>query len=394
MCFANAGLPVTLLDLSDQQVERALETIRKNYDKSVAKAKMQPEQAVRCLQLISGATDYASISHSDLILEAVFENMALKRAVFTKLDTACRPGAVLATNTSYLDINEIAGASKHPENVIGLHFFNPAHIMKLLEIVRADRTSQETLRRCLDIARRIGKTSVVARVGFGFIGNRMLNAYRTEALNLALEGASVQSIDQALYEFGMPMGPLALMDLTGLEVNVKMRAQADPDIIDQNAFSIVDRLYALGRKGQRSGAGFYQYESGNSKPNYDDLVDGWIAEEAKKHSVKRRKNIAASEIVDRCMLSLANEGARILEEGIAMRSGDIDVTYFAGYGFPRHLGGPMFWAEQERLAKVARRVTSYYERYKTSHWRPSVLLSFAAEQGTGFDQALKQIQTN
>jgi 3-hydroxyacyl-CoA dehydrogenase len=253
--------------------------------------------------------------------------------------------------------------------------------MKLLEIVRGAATSRETLAAGADIARRLQKTGVVAKNSFGFIGNRMLNAYRTEALNLALEGASIAAIDEAVVAFGMPMGPFALMDLTGLDVNVKMRAEAEPALIDARAFRIVDRLHAMGRTGRKSGAGFYLYEPGAKAPAFDPAVDAMIAEEAKGNNLLKRTGPAAPETADRCILALVNEGARILEEGVAQRSGDIDVTYVAGYGFPRALGGPMYWAERQGLAAVAARIDRYNAETGAKRWRPAPLLKAAAKAG-------------
>ncbi len=384
-CFAAAGLPVTLIDLTPENIERGLAAVRANFDGAVEKGKMSGDQRARAGALVSGATDYASLGGADLVVEAVFENLALKKSIFAEIDRAARPTAILATNTSYLDIDAIAAATARPDKVLGLHFFNPAHVMKLLEVVRGAETSVETLATAMDVARRMRKTAVVAKVCFGFIGNRMLNAYRTEALNIALEGASIAVIDKAVRAFGMPMGPFALMDLTGLDVNVKMRAEADSSRIDARAFRIVDRLHALGRAGQKSGAGFYRYGAGSRSPAFDPEVDAMIAQEA--GLVSRRADIAAEEIADRCILALVNEGAHILEEGVALRAGDIDVAYVAGYGFPRALGGPMFWAEQQGLCAVAARIGRYRASSGEGRWRPSPLLETAAAKGISFDAA-------
>jgi 3-hydroxyacyl-CoA dehydrogenase len=377
-CFAAAGIAVTLVDIAQENVDRGLAAARANLGGAVAKGKMTAEDHSRALKLLSGATDYAELKGADLIIEAVFENLDLKRKVFAGLDRAAKRSAILATNTSYLDIDAIAAATARPEKVLGLHFFNPAHVMKLLEIVRGAATSRETLAAGADIARRLQKTGVVAKNSFGFIGNRMLNAYRTEALNLALEGASIAAIDEAVVAFGMPMGPFALMDLTGLDVNVKMRAEADPSRIDTRAFRIVDRLYEMGRTGKKSGAGFYLYEAGAKAPAFDPAVDAMIAEDSKIKTLYTR---AAAEIADRCILALVIEGARILAEGVAQRSGDIDVTYVAGYGFPRALGGPMCWAERQGLAAVAARIDRYHAETGAARWRPAPLLKAAAKAG-------------
>lgn len=387
-CFATAGAPVTLVDVAAENVDRGLAAARANIDGAAARGKLTADEAAGARARLSGATDYAQIAGSDVIIEAVFEDLALKRTIFSALDRAAKPSAILATNTSYLDIDAIAAATARPDKVLGLHFFNPANIMKLLEIVRGAATSAQTLATGVEIARRLQKTGVVAKVGFGFIGNRMLNAYRTQALNLALEGARVAAIDAAVAAFGMPMGPFALMDLTGLDVNVKMRAEADPARIDARAFRIVDRIYALGRTGRKSGAGFYLYEAGSRTPAPDPVIDAMIAEEARRAGVARRSDLHSEEIADRCILSLVNEGARILEEGVARCSGDIDVVYVNGYGFPRALGGPMYWAEQEGLAAVAARMEAYRAATGDGRSAPAALLASAAAAGKPFDAAL------
>lgn len=386
--FAMAGVRVTLLDLTQANVERGLSIVRTNLEGAASRGKITPADAARAIGSVTGAVAYEDLAQADLVVEAVFEDLSLKKRVFAALDRATKPEAILATNTSYLDIDAIAAATGRPDKVLGLHFFNPAHIMKLLEIVRADQTSDRVLAAGAALAVRLGKTGVIARNAFGFIGNRMLNAYRTEALNLALEGAAIATIDRALTEFGMPMGPFALMDLTGLEVNVKMRAQADPGYIDKRAFEIVDRLYADGRTGRTSGAGFYRYEPGSRSPQPDDGVDAMIAEIAAGHGLRRRASIPDDEILDRCLLMLVNEGARILEEQVASSARDIDTTYVAGYGFPKHEGGPMAWAEARGLATVRDAVRRHYDATGANRWRPARLLETAASRGIPFDAAL------
>lgn len=393
-CFAAAGTPVVLVDISPEGVERGVTATRRNLDGAVAKGKMSGEERDRAVAMVSGSTSYASAENADLVVEAVFENLALKKKIFADLDRAVKPSAILATNTSYLDVDAIAAGTGRPDKVLGLHFFNPAHVMKLLEIVRARQTSPTTLATGIESAKRLRKTGVVAGVSFGFIGNRMLNAYRTEALNLALEGARIAEIDRVIAGFGMPMGPFALMDLTGLEVNVKMRAEADPRFIDARAFTIVDRLYASGRNGQKAGAGFYLYDHGGRTRTADPGIDAMIAAEAEKHGVRRRDGLAAEEIVDRCLLALVNEGARILEERVAARSGDIDVTYIAGYGFPRSAGGPMYWAEQQGIGAISSRIERYHQRTHAPRWRPAALIERAAQRNLTFDQALAEIRSD
>lgn len=385
MNYANIGLSVVIIDMSAEGLEKGIARIRSNYEATAKKGRMSTEDVETRMALISGSTDYAALADVDLVIEAVFENMDVKKKVFAGLDAACKPGAILASNTSYLDINEIAAATKRPADVIGLHFFNPANVMKLLEIIRTKDTADDVLATCVDMAKKISKTGVISGVGFGFIGNRMLNAYRTEALNLAMQGAAITDVDRVLYDFGLPMGPFALMDLTGLDINVKMRAEADPALIDGPAFVVVDRLHDLGRLGQKTSAGFYTYAEGSRKPVHDPMVDDLFVEEAQKQGIARRTDITDEEIVERCMLALVNEGARILEDGIALRASDIDVTYIAGYGFPRYRGGPMFWAKQQGLASVVDRLRHYEQVTGKAAWTPAPKLVACASAGRDLD---------
>ena len=344
MSFANAGIPVTLVEIDDAALERGLAIVNKNYEGSVLRGKLGADQAAANLALIKGSTDYASLADVDLVIEAVFEDPQLKKDIFAKLDDACKPGAILATNTSYQDVNAIAAATGRPQDVIGLHFFSPAHIMKLLEVVRADKTADDVLATCMQLAKRIRKVPVVSGVCYGFIGNRMLQPYAHQAQLRLLEGATPAQVDKAMEDFGMAMGPLRVFDLAGLDVGYKAR-QALPEAErgDPATYRVPDRLVEAGRLGQKSGAGFYAYDD-NRKPTPDPMVQGIIEETAIEFGVERRE-IGDDEIVRRLVGALVSEGREIVAEGIAQRASDIDVVYVYGYGFPAHRGGPMHYGD-------------------------------------------------
>ncbi len=343
MSFANAGIPVTLIEISDEALEKGIGIIEKNYAGSVKRGKLSEDKAAACRSLISGSTDYASLTDVDLVIEAVFEDPDLKKKIFKQLDGVCKDGAILATNTSYQDVNAIAAATGRPEDVVGMHFFSPAHIMKLLEVVRGDRTADDVLATVMKLAKRIRKVAVVAGVCYGFIGNRMLRPYGKTAQLLLLEGATPQQIDNAMEAWGFAMGPLRVYDLAGLDVGYKAR-QALPveERGDPRTYLVADRIVEMGRLGQKTGAGFYAYDGRTPQP--DPVVEKLIADAAAELGVERRE-IADEEIVERLVGALVEEGRRILDEGIAQRSSDIDVVYIYGYGFPASRGGPMFWAE-------------------------------------------------
>lgn len=348
MSFANAGIPVTLVEIDDEALERGLAIVRRNYEGSVKRGKLGEDRAAASLALISGSTDYASLGDADLVIEAVFEDPELKKTIFARLDRACKPGAILATNTSYQDVDAIAAVTERPEDVIGLHFFSPAHIMKLLEVVRADKTADDVLATCMQLAKRIRKVPVVAGVCYGFIGNRMLQPYFRQTQLLLLEGATPQQVDTAMEEFGMAMGPLRVFDLAGLDVGYKARqALPEGERGDPAGYRVPDRLVEGGRLGQKSGAGFYTYDE-NRKPTPDPEVHKLIEATAAEFGIERR-DIADEEIVNRLVGALVGEGRKIVEEGIAQRPGDIDVVYVYGYGFPAFRGGPMFYGEAAGL---------------------------------------------
>ena len=344
MSFANAGLPVTMIEISDEALERGLSIIERNYAGSVKRGKLSEEKAAQCRALISGSTDYAALGDVDMVIEAVFEDPELKKKIFARLDGVCKQGAVLATNTSYQDVNEIAAATGRPQDVIGTHFFSPAHIMKLLEIVRADKTADDVLATCMALAKSLGKVPVVSGVCYGFIGNRMLRPYGEQSQYLLLEGATPEQVDGAMERFGMAMGPLRVFDLAGLDVGYKARqALSDEEKGDPASYRVLDHLVEADRHGQKTGSGFYTYdEHRNATPCPE--VHKIIEETAAELGIQRR-DISDEEIVTRLVGALVGEGRKIVEEGIAQRASDIDVVYVYGYGFPAYRGGPMFYGD-------------------------------------------------
>jgi len=346
MSFANAGIAVTMIEINDEALVRGLAIIERNYAGSVKRGKISEEKAETCRSLISGSTDYAALADADLVVEAVFEDPDLKKKIFTQLDTVCKPGAILATNTSYQDVDEIAAVTSRPEDVLGMHFFSPAHIMKLLEVVRGEKTADDVLATVIALAKTIRKVAVVSGVCYGFIGNRMLIPYGKTSQLLLLEGASPQQIDGAMESWGMAMGPLRVFDLAGLDISYAARkALSDEQKGDPKTYRVPDMLVEAGRLGQKTGSGFYTYDD-NRKPQPDALVDDIILVAAADLGVKRRQ-ISDDEIVDRLISALVDEGRKILDEGIAQRSSDIDVVYVYGYGFPASRGGPMFYADRQ-----------------------------------------------
>ena len=366
MNFANIGVPVTLIDMKQEALDRGLGVIRGNYERSAKKAG-KPEQAEQRMALITGSLSMDDLADVDLVIEAVFEDMEIKKSIFKTLDGVCKPGAILGTNTSYLDVNAIAAATKRPESVIGLHFFSPANVMKLVEIVRGDRTSKPIIATAMKLTKKIGKVGVLVGVCHGFVGNRMLERRQEEAQHLLLEGVLPWRIDQALYDFGFPMGPFAMADLAGLDV-----IKGDP---------LRDALCALGRRGQKTGAGFYDYDE-NRKATPSPVAEKVIREFAAKSGAKQR-DISDEEIVQRLLYPVANEGAKILEEGKAVRASDIDILLQYSYGWPVYRGGPMMFAEQEGLAKVL----ATLKRFETElgeRFKPAASLEKLVAEGKGF----------
>ena len=358
MSFANAGIPVTLLEAKPEPLERGMAGIKKFYEGAAAKGKLKGEEAIRRAGLITPALDFTAASDADLLIEAVFEDIEVKKSVFRELDRVARRGAILATNTSTLDVDAIAAFTRRPGDVLGLHFFSPANVMRLLEVVRAKKTRPEVLATALSLARRIGKTAVVSGVCDGFIGNRMINPYFQQSLLMLEEGASPAQIDRAIEAFGFAMGPFRMSDLAGNDISWHIRKRHYAEHPKLRRMRIADRICELGRFGQKTAAGWYRYEPGKRDALPDPLVDKIIDEERRALGIKPRK-VPEAEIVDRLVYALVNEGARILEEGIALRASDIDVVYLTGYGFPVQRGGPMFHASRAGLGSVLRRMREF-----------------------------------
>lgn len=379
MAFANAGIPVAVKDVSAEALERGMAAIRSNYSISVQRGRLSAQEAGERLARIRPQLDYSGFEQADLIVEAVFEDLELKKRVFAELDEAARPGAILASNTSSLDIDRMASATRRPDRVLGLHFFNPAQVMRLLEIVRGASTSPETLAAASALARRLGKVAVVVGNCLGFVGNRMFEQYRREAQLLVEEGASPRQVDEALRGFGMAMGPLATGDLVGLDVAYRIRKLFEARMPPGARRPLIeDRLYALGRLGQKNAAGWYRYSS--TRVAEDDPEVERMIEETRREAGLGLREFAPREIVERTVFALVNEGARILEEGIAARASDIDVVWLNGFGFPAWRGGPLFYASSLGLAYVLGRIAEF-ERTAGPHWAPAALLGNLARQG-------------
>jgi 3-hydroxyacyl-CoA dehydrogenase len=368
MCFADAGISVTVIDVDSDSLANGLARVKANYEASVKRGSLTAQEAGTRQSLVLGSTNYSDAADADLIIEAVPEKMDLKREVFGKLDRIAKAGAILATNTSTLDINQIARATARPHDVIGLHFFSPANVMRLLEIVRTDSTSSEAITTAFALARRIRKTGVLSNVCYGFIGNRMMDPYAREAERAVLEGASPAQVDGALEEFGMAMGILAVFDLAGIDVTILTRLPSS----DPTYFRCSTLLYQHGWLGQKTGLGYYRYEGRNRKPHPE--AEEVIRQEARRLNVERRVP-SATEILERCLYGLVNEGAKILEEGVALRAADVDVVYTSGYGFPRYRGGPMFWADSVGLERVVSGIKKLADRFGTEYWTPAPLLT-------------------
>ncbi len=382
MSLINAGLPVVLLESNQEALTRGLATIRRNYQGSVKKGKLTEAVLEQRLALITPTLDYQPLAETDLVIEAVFETMEVKEQVFRRLDTVARPGAILASNTSALDLNVIAGFTKRPQDVVGLHFFSPANLMRLLEVVRGAATAGDVLASAMALARKIGKIAVVAGVCDGFIGNRMIARYFDAAHDLVMYGASPEQVDAALQDFGLAMGPFRMADLAGLDVGMDVRKRRAREFPEQDFADVADILVGQGRFGQKNGAGFYRYEAGARAALSDPKVAAIIDQFRAQRGFSARP-VTATEIVERCIYALVNEGARIVEEGIAQRSSDIDIVYLNGYGFPAFRGGPMFYADRVGLPQVVgalRRMAQDPAR-DPSAWQPAPLLVRLAENG-------------
>ena len=383
MCFANAGIPVTLLDRSRGDLDKGMARVRANYEASVRRGRLDQGEMDARMARIAPRLDYGDLADADIVIEAVFEEMDLKREVFRALDGAVKPGAILATNTSYQDVNALARETRRPEKVLGTHFFSPANVMRLLEIVRGEATGDETLATTIKLGRALGKVGVVVGVCHGFVGNRMLSGYLREANFLIEEGALPQQVDGVIEDFGFPMGPFAIGDLAGLDIGWRVRkAEAATRRNDLRYSPIADRLCEQGRFGQKTGAGWYRYEAGSRAPIPDRQVEALIVATSAELGIARR-DIDDDEILSRCLYPLINEGARILEDGIAARAGDIDIVWINGYAFPAHRGGPMHYADHVGLDRVCETI----ERHHGVHgefWRPALLLERLARDGKGF----------
>ncbi len=385
MTYANAGIPVLLKDVDQAALDRGLATIRKNYDVTVSKGRMTAEQLKKTMALITPTTTYDGFDAVDIVVEAVFENMDLKKATFAELGRVSRPDCILASNSSTLDVDEFARASGRPACVLGHHFFSPANVMKLLEIVRGRETGRDTIATSLRLAKRLSKVGVVVGNCFGFVANRMLAYYMREAYLVLEEGASVPQIDQALTDFGMPVGPFGMQDIAGIDVGARIRQylrSIGKPRAEGPQSEVPDRLYEMGRYGQKTGAGWYRYEPGSRTRIPDPLIDQLAAEAAVRRGIARGP-ISNGEIISRITTALANEGARVLEEGYAIRAGDIDVIYCYGFGFPRHRGGPMFYAQTLGLPFVLGKVHEYRKRFG-DYWQPAPLLERLVAEGRGF----------
>jgi len=383
MCFANVGIPVLLKDTKQEALDAAIRSIESSYRSSAQKGRIAADEAERRLARIQARPDYAGFNRADIVVEGVFENIEVKRAVFAELDPIVKTSAVLATNTSYLNIDEIAEASARPERVMGLHFFGPAHVMRLVEVVPGRATEGIVTDAALDLARRLGKVAVVTGNCPGFIGNRMQRVYRREAQLLLEEGASSRQVDAALEEWGMAMGPFAVQDLAGIDIAIGSRhVFAELDRPGERQPRVIEMLYARGRLGQKTGAGWYRYNGRNAEtdPRVEDLI-----ERAARENGTRWRSIPAEEIVERTIYALVNEGARILEEGHALRASDIDLVYVNGYGFPAHRGGPMHYADEVGLDVVSKRILELRDKHG-ANWEPSELLARLAKSGSSFGE--------
>ena len=384
MNFANAGIPVKILEVKEDALERGIAVIRKNYENTAKKGRITQEQVEQRMALIQPTLSYDDLSDVDLVIEAVFENMDVKKAVFTELDRVCKPGAILATNTSTLDVNRIASFTQRPEDVVGMHFFSPANVMKLLENVRGEKTSDEVVATVMDLSRRIGKVGVLVGVCHGFVGNRMLHKRQAEAVQLVNEGANPAQVDKVLFDLGFPMGPFAMSDLAGMDVGYRIREELrkeDPDNAPPRNWT--DDLVEQGRLGQKTQAGVFDYKEGDRTPVPSSEVDALIAKFREENGIQSR-DISDQEILERCMYIMVNEGAKILEEGIAARPLDVDVIWIYGYGFPVYRGGVLFWADSVGLKTIYDKVSQIHQETGSDTWKPAALLEKLAKEGKGF----------
>jgi len=377
MNFANAGIPVTVVEMNQDALDRGLGIVRKNYEATASRGRLTMADVEKRMGLITGTTDWSAVRDADMIIEAVFEEMPIKKEVFAKLDGLAKPDAVLATNTSTLDVDEIASATKRPESVIGTHFFSPANVMRLLENVRGQKSSKTTIATAMTIGRRIAKVPVLVGVCYGFVGNRMLHQRGQQAEKLILEGALPHQVDKVLTDFGFPMGPFAMGDLAGLDVGWRIRKGRG------TKSPVADRICELGRFGQKTGSGYFKYEKGDRTPIPDPDVEKIIVDVATEQGITRR-HVTDEEILQRLLYPMVNEGAKILDEKIAIRASDIDVIWVYGYGWPVYRGGPMFWADQLGVRSVRDTMLKFQKATGDAFWTPAPLLNRLADEGKGF----------
>ncbi|MEZ0149588.1 MAG: 3-hydroxyacyl-CoA dehydrogenase NAD-binding domain-containing protein [Candidatus Reddybacter sp.] len=383
MNFANAGIPVKLLEMKQEFLDKGIALIRKNYENTAKKGRISMADVETRMALIEPTLSYDDIKDVDMVIEAVFENMDVKKQVFKKLDSVCRPGAILATNTSTLDVDEIASVTGRPEDVIGMHFFSPANVMRLLENVRGAKTADDVIATVMSLSKRIGKIGAMVGVCDGFVGNRMLHQRTRESAFLVEEGASPEQVDKVLFDFGFPMGAFTMADMAGLDVGYKVREERrKAGKVEKRDSVWIDKVVEMGRHGQKTNAGVYKYEDGRT-PIPDPIVKALIAECAKDAGIEQR-DISDQEILERCLYPMINEGAKILEEGIAARPLDIDIIWINGYGFPGYKGGPMFWADQIGLQNIVDAYAKYAKQFGDHYWQPAPLLAKLAKEGKGF----------
>ena len=376
MNILNIGIPVTIVETKQEALDRGLGVVRKNYENTAKKGRISQQDVEDRMGLLTGTLNIEDLADCDLVIEAVFENMDIKKEIFTKLDGICKDGAILASNTSALDINEIASVTKRPQDVIGLHFFSPANVMKLLEIVRGDKTANDVIKTSMNFAKAIKKVAVLVGVCPGFVGNRILFPRQQQAQKLILEGALPQQVDKVVFDFGLPMGPFQMSDLAGLDIGWNAETSKGE--------TIRDRLCEAGRRGQKTSKGYYDYDE-NRTPSPSSEVEKIILEFSELHQIKRRE-ISDQEILERCIYPQINEGAKILEEGIALRASDIDVTWVYGYGWPIYRGGPMHYADSVGLDKIVARMKEIREETGDPSWEPAALMVKLAEEGKTFAQ--------
>ncbi len=375
MNFANRGIRVTIVEAEQNRLDHGFGVIRKNYERTASRGRMTMDEVEERMGLLQGVTDREALADCDLVIEAVFENMALKKEIFASLDRIVKPGAILATNTSALDVNEIAGVTSRPEDVIGMHFFSPANVMRLVEVVRGEKTAKDVIHTSMTISKQIGKVPVLVGVCRGFVGNRILYQRQQQAQQIILEGAKYYDVDRVLYDFGFPMGPFAMSDLAGLDIGWNEEESASRDVRDI--------LCESGRRGQKNGRGYYVYDAQTRASAPDPEVERMIADFGAGRGIAQR-DVGEDEILERCLYPMVNEGARILEEGIAIRPSDIDVIWVNGYGWPVYRGGPMHWGDSVGLGRIAARMREFADQTGDEFWQPSALLAELGDAGGSF----------